>query len=522
MTEQDRQLRKIMPIMGYLAALVFFALGAALLLTLGKGWDRQQMEAAIEKARREAEAYSPRNMAENTRPAAAAGQFYPFSAEGLASEVEKLLGAAPPIGLKRVQAVLVPHAGYMYSGRIAAAAFREVGSNFQRVFILAANHSSEADFNNVSLPPYSHYQIPGVKIPLARVVDDLLKEPLFQEVPAAHTKYVIDVELPFLHGLKRQATRPDFTVIPMILGKMDKDAIAGLAEILSSYADERTLFVFSVDLSHFYPDRRARQLDSTTIQAVLSRDDDALSRTTADGPQVLRTMVRLAELQGWESTLLKYDNSGTVSGDRSSVVGYSAIAFHEPFSLSAAEKQELLQLARRTLEEYLDSGDYSDTDPALLEKHAILNIPRSVFVTLKKSGQLRGCIGDLVSPNPLHENIQFCAVRSAVKDYRFEPVSREELDSLVISISVLEFPTQLQADNPLQYPGMLRPGKDGVILTYNGKRSTFLPMVWEDIPNPVTFLSQLCRKQGSPASCWQDRSAKLYRYGALEFGEPHN
>ncbi len=521
MTEPEEQLREIMPILGYLAALVFFALGATLLLTLGKGWDRQQMEDAIEQTRREAEAYSPRKMADSTRPAAAAGQFYPFSGETLAAEIEKLLSASPPIGLKRVQAVLVPHAGYMYSGRIAAAAFREVGSGFQRVFILAANHSSEADFSNVSLPPYSHYQIPGAKIPLANVVDDLLENPLFQEVPAAHAKYVIEVELPFLQGLNRKAPRPGFTIIPMILGKMDKEAIAGLAEILSGYADERTLFVFSVDLSHFYPDRQARQLDSSTIQAILSRDDEALSRTTADGPQVLRTMVRLAELQGWESTLLKYDNSGTVSGDRSSVVGYSAIAFHEPFSLTAAEKQKLLQLARRTIEEYLDKGDYSSTDPDLLEKHAILNIPRSVFVTLKKSGQLRGCIGDLVSPNPLHENIQFCAVRSAVNDYRFEPVSRAELDTLVISIAVLEFPTQLQADNPLQYPGLLRPGKDGVILSYNGKRSTYLPQVWEDIPNPVNFLSQLCLKQGSPSNCWQDRSAKLYRYGALEFSEPH-
>jgi AmmeMemoRadiSam system protein B/AmmeMemoRadiSam system protein A len=521
MREQNRQLRQIMPIMGYLAALVFFALGATLLLTLGKGWDRQQMEAAIEQFRQETEAYSPREMADNTRPAAAAGQFYPFSGEALAAEIEKLLSAAPPIGLKRVQAILVPHAGYIYSGSIAAAAFREVGSDFQRVFILAANHSSEADFSNVSLPPYSHYQVPGARIPLANVVDDLMKDQLFQEVPAAHTKYVIEVELPFLHGLKRKAARPDFTIIPMILGKMNKEAIAGLAEILSSYADERTLFVFSVDLSHFYPDRKARQLDSSTIQAILSRDDDVLSRTTADGPQVLRTMVRLAELQGWESTLLKYDNSGTVSGDPSSVVGYSAIAFHEPFSLSAVEKQKLLQLARRTIEEYLDKGDYNSTGPDLLEKHAILNIPRSVFVTLKKSGELRGCIGDIVSPNPLHENIQFCAVRSAVNDYRFEPVSHEELNTLVISISVLEFPTQLQVDNPLQYPSMLRPGKDGVILSYNGKRSTYLPQVWEEIPNPVSFLSQLCLKQGSPSTCWQERQAKLYRYGALEFGESH-
>ena len=521
MTEPNRRINEIMLIVGYLAALVFFALGATFLLTLGKGWDRQEMEDAIRQARLEAQAYSPRDIADNIRPAAAAGVFYPFSGDALSGEIDRLLSAAQPIKLKGMQAVLVPHAAYMYSGTVAAAAFREVADDFRRVFILAANHSGEADFTGVSLPPYSHYEIPGAQIPLANIVDDLLADPLFQEVPAAHTKYVIEVELPFLRGLKRKAAHPDFTVIPMILGKMDNDTIARLAEILNGYADDRTLFVFSVDLSHFYTDSKARQLDSLTMQSILSRDDNTLSQTTADGPQVLLTMVQLAELQGWESTLLKYDTSGTVSGDRSNVVGYAAIAFHEPFTLSPGEKQELLQLARSTIEEYLEKGDFSETEPVLLEKHSILKIPRSVFVTLKKSGQLRGCIGDIVSPNPLHENIQLCAVRSAAKDYRFSPVTLEELDNLVISISVLEFPAQLKADNPLQYPSLLQPGKDGVIIVYKGKRSIYLPQVWEDIPDPVSFLSQLCLKQSSPANCWQDSQAILYRYGALEFGEEH-
>ena len=522
MTEPNRRINEIMPILGYLAALVFFALGATFLLTIGKGWDRQEMVDAIRQARLEAKAYSPRDMADNIRPAAAAGVFYPFSGDALSGEIDKLLSAAQPIKLQGVQAVLVPHAGYIYSGKVAAASFREVAGDFRRVFILAANHSGEANFSGVSLPPYSHYEIPGVQIPVANIVDDLLADPLFQEVPAAHTKYVIEVELPFLHGLKGKAAHPDFTVIPMILGKMDNDAIARLAEILNGYADDKTLFVFSVDLSHFYTDSKARQLDSLTIQSILSRDSKTLSQTTADGPQVLLTMVQLAELQGWESTLLKYDNSGTVSGDRSNVVGYAAIAFHEPFTLSPGEKHELLKLARSTIEEYLEKGDFSETDSILLEKHSIMRIPRSVFVTLKKSGKLRGCIGDIVSPGPLHENIQLCAVRSAAKDNRFSPVTLEELDGLVISISVLEFPTQLQADNPLQYPSLLQPGKDGVIIVYKGKRSIYLPQVWEDIPNPVNFLSQLCLKQGSPANCWQDRQAILYRYGALEFSEEFN
>jgi hypothetical protein len=230
-------------------------------------------------------------------------------------------------------------------------------------------------------------------------------------------------------------------------------------------------------------------------------------------------MVQLAELNGWESTLIQYKNSGAVSGDRSKVVGYAAIAFHKPFSLTQDEKRELLKLARSTIEEYLEKSDFSDTDPALLEKHSILQIPRGVFVTLKKDGQLRGCIGDIISPNPLHEGVQFCAIRSAFKDSRFSPVTLDELDNVIISISVLEFPSQVKVNNPLEYPSMLRPGKDGIIMVHKGKRSTYLPQVWDDIPNPIEFLSRLCLKQGSPANCWQDSQTILYRYGALEFGE---
>jgi AmmeMemoRadiSam system protein B/AmmeMemoRadiSam system protein A len=519
MTEQSQRYSYLQPVFGYLVVLILFALGATFLFTLNKGWDIKELDKAIQQSELNKRPFSTRDMPDNIRPAAAAGLFYPDDPDKLYQEIDNLLRAKQPINLQNVHATLVPHAAYMYSGDTAAASFREVAKDFQRVFILAANHSGEANFKGVSLPAFSHYEIPGVQIPLSGIVDELLEDPLFVQEPAAHTKYVIEVELPFLYGLKGLPEQPSFTIIPMILGQMAEADITRLAEILNSYADDKTLFIFSVDLSHFYTDKKARQLDSFTIQSILSRDSAALSQTTADGPQVLLTMIGLAELNGWESTLLQYRNSGAVSGDRSRVVGYAAIAFHQPFSLTKDEKTELLRLARSTIEEYLQKGDFSDTDPALLEKHTILKIPRGVFVTLKKDGQLRGCIGDIISPNPLHEGVQFCAFRSAFKDTRFSPVTLDELDNLVISISVLEFPSQIKVKNPLEYPSVLWPGKDGIIMVHKGKRSTYLPQVWDDIPDPIEFLSRLCLKQDSPANCWQDSQTILYRYGALEFAE---
>jgi AmmeMemoRadiSam system protein B/AmmeMemoRadiSam system protein A len=486
---------------------------------LDKGWEKGDLPELSRPVIGYIEPPTVRNIPEKTRLAKAAGLYYPADPKELYNVVDELLNLDKPLQLPNTRSVLVPHAGYMYSGDVAATSFREISKNFNRVFILAANHSGEADFSGVSLPDVSHYQIPGAHIPLSSVVDDLLKNPLFVQEPAAHTKYMIEVELPFLHSLRGRPAKPDFAIIPMILGRMDQTAIAQLAKTLNDYNDGRTLFVFSVDLSHFYSDDKARHLDSYTVQSILSRDSNSLARSTADGPQVLLTMINLAEINGWESTMLRYKNSGEVTGDKDKVVGYGAIAFHEPFSLTIKEQDELLGLARRTIEQFLQEGDFNDTDPAFLDKHSILKIPRGVFVTLKKDGQLRGCIGDIVSPNPLYEGVQLCAIKSATKDSRFTPVTPDELDKVVISISVLEFPSQIKAKSPADYPALLRPGRDGVIMVHRGRRSTYLPQVWDDIPDPVMFLSRLCLKQDSPANCWMDKETSLYRYGAYEFGE---
>ncbi|MBW2466533.1 MAG: AmmeMemoRadiSam system protein B [Deltaproteobacteria bacterium] len=523
MTDNRKNLSDLKPVLGYLLILILFALGTTLLITLNKGWKISELDEAIEQSRVDKKAGITRSIPQNIRPAAAAGRFYPAEPEKLYQEVGSLLSASAPIKLQDVRAVLVPHAAYIYSGDVAAAGFREIIKDFKRVFILAANHSNETHFSGVSLPEFSHYEIPGVQLPLDNIIDELLSDPLFVQEPASHKKYVIEVELPFLYGLKGQPEQPDFTIIPMILGQLDDAAINRLAEILNSLADEKTLFVFSVDLSHFYTDTQARQLDSFTIQAIMGRDNTSLSRTTADGPLVLLTMTRLAELNGWESTLLQYKNSGAVSGDLAKVVGYAAIAFHKPLRLNEVQKKKILEIARAAIEEFLERGDFNDIDPEILQEQSILKIPRGVFVTLKKNGQLRGCIGDIISTKPLHEGIQLCAVRSAVKDARFPPVTQDELDELTVAVSVLEFPTLVRVNNPLEYPEALQPGKDGVIMVHKGRRSTFLPHVWHDIPAPIEFLSRLCLKQNSPPNCWQDSQTTLYRYGTIDIAEDdHN
>lgn len=455
----------------------------------------------------------------NIRPPAAAGSYYPEEVSQLFNMVESMMMSGKSAGCKGVEAVLVPHAGYVYSGEVAAASFREIDPDFRRVFILAANHNSRVNLRGVSVPTFTHYAIPSVNIPLSPIIDELQRHPLFTSDPRVHTDYMIEAELPFLHYLKGRPVEPDFAIVPMILGRMGSREIEQLVQILNRYVDPHTCFVFSVDLSHFHDDERARKLDMHTIQSIMSMDTEALGRAVTDGNQVLLTMVELAKRNKWEPTYLKYRNSGNVTGDRNRVVGYGSIAFHEPFKLNNEERLNLLSMARSAIDASLGGESPEAMGSLFVDEHPILRIPRGVFVTLKKQGRLRGCIGELFPRGPLYEAVKSCAVKAATQDHRFRPVTRKELDQLSISISVLEFPRRISIDNPKGFPKKLRPGEDGVILVYRGNQSTFLPKVWEEIPDPVSFLSRLCLKQGAPPDCWQQQDIAIYRYGTYDFSE---
>ena len=360
--------------------------------------------------------------------------------------------------------------------------------------------------------------MPGAEIPLSAIADDLAGDPLFVHEPAAHTMHMIEVELPFLHHLRGLPSAADFEIVPMIVGRMDAAGIDRLAQVLDSHADDETLFVFSVDLSHYYPDEKARKLDSYALEAVMSRDPGALSRARTDANQVLQAMVILAERRGWEPSMLAYRNSGDVSGDRGRVVGYGSIVFTEPLRFTVAEREALLAYARRAMVAHIGRGG-APAASELLAEHPVFRVPRGVFVTLKKGGQLRGCIGHLTAKGPLFEGVRSCAIDAAVNDHRFDAVTADELDDLTVSISVLDFPRRVFVERPQERARMLVPHRDGAILVSEGRSSTYLPSVWESIPEPREFLSRLCAKQGSPADCWLDPSTIMYRYSAYEISE---
>jgi len=187
-------------------------------------------------------------------------------------------------------------------------------------------------------------------------------------------------------------------------------------------------------------------------------------------------------------------------------------------TLTEEERQVLLKLAREALEkavrgEKLPPLDRSQLTTRLLQDGAS-------FVTLTIHGKLRGCIGALEAYQPLAEDVREHAQAAALQDYRFPPVQPEELADIRIEISRLSPPVPLSYNDPTELPRLLKPGRDGVILRDGWRRATFLPQVWESLPDPEEFLNHLCYKMGASSDVWRRKKLEVFTYTVEEFHEP--
>ena len=481
----------------------------------------------------------PVDESRRVRTAQAAGEFYPQSPEEIAAEAKSLVEAAPRKSSLRAPIVLAPHAAWFYSGKIAAASIRELPADFDRLFVLAANHNSKADFQGISVERAHEFRMPGFSLPVNQdAVNRLLRRPGFVDVPEAHDAYVIEVELP----LVRAARQGDFSVVPLIVGRTGRQDAARLARELNEAAGERSAFLFSLDMSHFYPDAKARELDAFCLNALSAMDADAIARCVTDGTGMLLVMNELAALRDLTPRVLAYANSSEApEGDTESVVGYGSVIYEDRFVLSEPEGDALTALARKALETRLRDGGRPSVPEALLARFPRLKSRKSAFVTLTKEGNLRGCIGSLEPSQSLAEEVVDNAVSAALHDSRFQPVTAEELPSIELSVSVLDAPRPADlwhpsnedvgeaggapADGKTAEAGGVDPKfsrglavlahrRPGVTLTFRGKTSTFLPVVWEQLPDPTEFLRQLCLKQGAPEDCWQSPEASFATYTA--------
>lgn len=457
---------------------------------------------------------------ENVRKPYVAGQFYPAEQGNLEIMVDSFLKAAEDQHLGEVKALVVPHAGYIYSGQTAAYGFRQLESQkgrIKKVFIIGSNHVRGAFFQGVSIANYTHYETPLGKVKVSALADSMREESPFTLNPLSHTSHIIEAELPFL----QRVLGDDFEIIPMVTGGIDQDMINDAAKAINDNLDPSSLLVVSSDLSHYHPYDEAEKLDHFCISQIENQSFEGVVHCEACGRDAILILLRIAGMNGWKAKIIDYRNSGDTAGDKDSVVGYSAIVFYtEPEQFRAevvneTEQKFLTKLARETVDMYVRDKKTPEVSNADLTD--ALKEVRGCFVTLNKDGNLRGCIGHIIPQRPLWECVVENAVNAASADPRFMPVTPDELDDIDIEVSVLTLPQDLEYDSPESLLAQLRPGIDGVVLRSGFLTSTFLPQVWGMFPSKESFLQALCQKQGSPSDCW--RSAKVSTYQAQVFRE---
>jgi len=459
--------------------------------------------------------YASDETGQTIRPPAAAGRFYPDDPEELRKMVGTLLRDASGLDVKgTIRGLVSPHAGYIYSGIVAAAGYRQIAPSTRTVILIGPSH--RFPLGGASIPSVTAYRTPLGDVRLSKLAFRLQKLPIFGSVTEAHKmEHSLEVQLPFLQVMLRA-----FEIVPILVNSADPKA---LAAALAPYIDNDTLIVASTDLSHYYPYERAVSLDRICTSAITGAEFSRMPLCEACGKQAVMTLMHIAEIKNWDAKLIDYKNSGDTAGGRNNVVGYASIAFVDrkegskkmKESMSIQDKKALLRLARSAIEAKL----VKDVKVERPEPSLILKESRGCFVTLHKYGQLRGCIGTIEPICPLAECVEKNAQNAAFRDPRFPCLGAEELPEIDIEVSILSVPERLRFRDGDDLKRQLRPNVHGVILSRGMHRSTFLPQVWEQLPDKEQFLEHLCLKGGMPANAWKDPATSVEVYQAEVFGE---
>ncbi len=475
---------------------------------------------------------------EQVRKPAWAGKFYPADSHDLTKTIENLTNrvgrsATHLTRNKKLKALIMPHAGYMYSGLTAAYASLVLTPNqYKKVILIGPDHHFGVDCGAVSLN--QAYQTPLGEVPVHSDARKLVSQsPLFRKASPRlnQREHSLEVELPFL-----QHYLGSFELVPIIVGAGD---ISQMSRALNKIIDSNTLIVVSSDLSQYLDYKSAVEKDKKTMGHILNLEGNKLEPglNQACGLYPLKLLIETARNLNWQSQLIHYSNSGDTAGTKERVVGYSLIAFYgqdygkkgegtmenkqETDELTESQGKILLTLARQTIDEKAGQ-EVSGREKNMIEKalkNKAFQQEKGTFVTLTKRGRLRGCIGNINPRGSIAEGVRRNAVQAAFSDPRFPPLQPEELEDIEIEVSILTEPRQFDYQDESDLLDKLRPNVDGVIIRSGMTSATFLPQVWEKLPEPKEFLGNLCLKAGLPSDYWQTGKLKVQTYQVQDFSE---
>jgi AmmeMemoRadiSam system protein B/AmmeMemoRadiSam system protein A len=451
------------------------------------------------------------------RPPAVAGMFYPGEMQALARDIRALFDRAEvPQGTPVPKAIIVPHAGYIYSGPTAVAAYARLAParyTITKVVLIGPAH--RVPFNGLAVSTAEAFDTPLGRIPINHdAIQRIAAIPQVGGLDQAHAQeHSLEVQLPFL-----QTVLDYFTLVPLVAGNVKSDTVAEVLEAL--WGGPETLIVISSDLSHYLDYKTARATDAGTCDAIERLDAAPIGFDQACGRIGVAGLLTVAKRRGMAVETIDLRNSGDTAGPRDRVVGYGAWAFTEPEAQIALHFDEavrtagpaMVALARDALETFTRTGQRI-AEPA--SPPAVLRQPAGAFITLKRDGRLRGCIGSPTAWRPLVTDVIDNAIKAGHQDPRFPPLAAAELDGLHLSVAVLTPHEAVEFADEADLLRQLRPRIDGLLIKDGPHSALFLPAVWEQVPHPTDFMRELKRKAGLTPDHWSS-NFQAWRFQAVE------
>jgi len=530
----DKQYKKQL-VAGSLAALVIVVLAVAAAIFWKAYIQERRPPEEIIQPKKEEPAELPKVV---LRSRLAEAGWYTADVNALNKQIEGFYQKAQVKPIDNVISLILPHAGYAYSGQTAVMGIKTTTKKYKRIVVIGPSHRIPME-EILSLPRVTHYQTPLGQIPLdVEFINKLLKYSLFQNVPDAHEyEHSVQIELPLL-----QYSQKDFKLVPIVAGSCSLETIIKAGAILKSLVDAETLLVASSDFVHYgrghgyvpftedIPEN-IKQLDMGAYEYIAKLDSKGFLEYKYKKGATICGYVPIAILlstlgEGVKAQMVNYTTSGELMGDFTNSVSYLSIAFSGAWQncpeidpqandgeLADEDKKELLSLARKTMVYALRNRRVPQASELGVTITDAMKKPRAAFVTLKKNSQLRGCIGDILPQRPLYKSVILNAINACVNDRRFPAVSEAECNDITIEISALTAPV------PVASPDVIRTGIDGVVLNKEGHSAVFLPQVAPEQGWDVNqMLTRLSLKAGLPQDAWK-QGASFMVFQAVVFGE---
>lgn len=439
-----------------------------------------------------------------------AGTFYYADKSNLLSQISEFKQNSRNTYKTPCRAVIVPHAGLVYSGRIAYEGISQLDKNIKNIFIIAPAH--RVAFEGIAVTSYDAWKTPLGVVDINREITNTLKTKFKARVndEALQPEHAIEIELPIIQSVFEGQS--DIRIIPILVGK---ESYNKLYQIISFYySDPKNGFVISSDLSHYLPDATAKKVDNYTAQLIETCTTDNFTHELACGATGILGLIEFAKSKGYSLIRVDMSNSGATTFDNQRVVGYGAWFLYE------GEKNQFIKenYSDFILKLCHDAIKSKSFDISKVAYPQVFSEYGATFVTLEKFGNLRGCIGSIIAHRPLIEDLVINSQNSAYSDRRFEPVSRGEIKDLKVAVSLLSAPKPMKFKDEADLLNQIRPFVDGIIIKDKNYQAVYLPSVWELIPDKKQFLNSLKVKAGLKENHFSD-TFEAYRFETVYIKE---